>query len=97
MSATGCAACEAITGFIESVHAEGGVIKGAGWTVLSIEVLSSASAAMVVDARVDVAPQQVRESAASKWRRFPGGTRLKTFWLTRDGHGWRVDRLDQPQ
>jgi hypothetical protein len=97
LSAPDCTACEAIGDFIAQVQSDGGVIRGAGWKVLSLEVVSSAPDSTVVDAHVKVAPQHVRQSRSSKLRTFPGGIRLKTFWLRADGSSWKVTRLDQPQ
>jgi hypothetical protein len=93
-----CTACTAIADFIEQVSTRGGQIDGKGWAVRDVKVVSldpGKSATIDVVAWVNV--QHVRTSAESEVQRFPGGRRLKTFWLAEGDAAWAVTRLDQPQ
>ncbi|MGH3365742.1 MAG: DUF6318 family protein, partial [Nocardioidaceae bacterium] len=92
-----CAACSAITSLIDDVDKAGGYIRGKGWSVKSIKLLGSARQRRIVEAQVDVAPQEIRQEAGGESVHFDGGSRLKTFWVGRSKDAWIVTRLDQPE
>ena len=97
LSSDGCDACSAIADFIAQVDASGGSIRGQGWTLLRVHIVSIARASAVVDARTLVHKQRVQMGPGATPRNFRGGIRLKTFWLSAQGTRWQVVRLDQPE
>jgi len=98
LSAQRCIDCDAIADFIEQVSGAGGAITGKGWTVRNVRIIDGAGTnGPTLDALVDVSPQRVIPKAGAKPRRFPGGKRLKTFWLQWQHATWSVSRLDQSQ
>lgn len=98
LSARQCAACSAIIQLIENVESHEGEISGDGWRLLQLKVVSSggASGEVIIDATVDVEPQEIRPSINAEAETFPGGQRLKTFWVRPRNGSWVVTRLDQP-
>jgi hypothetical protein len=98
VSSADCAACSAIAGLIEDVERDGGTIRGRGWKVQRMNVVSAddQTHSVVVDAQVIVSKQRIRPAGQASWEQFGGGRRLKTFWLKREKSGWLVERLDQP-
>jgi hypothetical protein len=98
LSDSECAACTAIADFIEQVKTRGGQIDGEGWTVREVKVVSlNPGRSATIDVLTWVNVQEVRASEQSGVQRFPGGRRLKTFWLASSDATWVVTRLDQPQ
>lgn len=98
LSSRECAACVAISQFIEEVDAQQGSISGDGWHPVRFSVVSAdgPSGQVVIDALVEVRPQEIQTSRDDEPESFPGGQRLKTFWLKPRGPSWVVIRLDQP-
>lgn len=95
-SSDSCAACGAIARFIDRTYEESGYIKGHGWKPVSFQVVDAGtSRSLVVDVVVTVSPQVVVAKSGAAPKRYDGGRRLKTFWLSRIRHAWSVDRLDQ--
>jgi hypothetical protein len=93
-----CAACNAIADFIEKTAGAGGEIKGDGWSVRTLELVTlDEHESAVIDVEAAVSPQQVRTDSDSNIRTFAGGRRVKTFWLVSSEGAWRVTRLDQPE
>ena len=93
-----CAACSAIARFIDRVYAHGGSIKGDGWQLLETNAVGRAGRKQkTIDALVRVRPQVVFNDSAAAPKRYQGGRRLKTFWLSRSGSGWLIERLEQPE
>jgi hypothetical protein len=93
-----CAACVAITDFIDKVYSSGGFIHGDGWRTESAQTISHHGRDRpFVDVVVFVNPQHVRPGKGKAVKSFKGGRRLKTFQLERAAGGWHVARLEQPQ
>lgn len=97
ISSQDCAACTGIADFIEDVHQAGGTIEGDGWRPRRMTVVSETQQEMVLDVLTVVTEQRVRTEPAAKVKTFPGGDRVKTFWVSRVNGAWTVTRLDQPQ
>jgi hypothetical protein len=98
VSGSSCTACAAIADFIEQINANGGQIDGDGWAVRDVKVVDLAPGkSATIDVLTWVNVQHVRSSAESEVQRFPGGRRLKTFWLASRDSNWVVTRLDQPR
>jgi len=98
LSTRSCSACIGIADFIDGVAADGGQIEGDGWTIRQLTLVTSdpSNTEIVIDALVEVHPQQVRPSSGADLKEFDGGQRLKTFWLKHRSPGWQVSRIDQP-
>ncbi|MFZ5847623.1 MAG: DUF6318 family protein [Actinomycetota bacterium] len=98
ISAGECSACHAIADFIDSVAAADGEIAGQGWDLKTMSFVSfTPGRSAVIDVVTVVHPQEVRTSASATPERYPGGKRLKTFWLEVRDSDWALVRLDQPQ
>lgn len=97
ISTSDCAACGGIADFIEEVHEAGGTIEGEGWRPKRITVVSSTQQQVVLDVLTEVSEQKVQSAASAEATTFPGGERIKTFWLSRRNGAWVLARLDQPQ
>ena len=96
LSSPKCVDCDAIGDFIDAVYQRGGAIAGDGWDIQAVRVIDKDNAdRMVLDALVQVTVQTVTEAKGKKPRTYPGGRRLKTFWLARNGSAWRVSKLEQ--
>ncbi|HET7414974.1 MAG TPA: DUF6318 family protein [Arthrobacter sp.] len=95
-STASCAACGAIARFIERTYQRSGHIEGDGWEPGTFKVVSGGTSGdLVVEVVVEVRPQVVIASPEAGPTRYPGGRRLKTFWLSRTHRAWLVDRLEQ--
>jgi hypothetical protein len=96
LSSKECAACTAIADLIDEVHENGGSIRGDGWETKRLSIVPSAGDEFVVDALVTVHPQVIVQRAGAQPKRFDGGRRLKTFFISSGPNGLLVERLDQP-
>lgn len=93
-----CVACTAISDFISLVYSDGGAIKGKGWDTQKVQVVGDLSRPLLrVDATVQVAPQTVVANKGAAPQAFPGGHRVKRFWLARSNGSWVARRLEQPE
>lgn len=95
LSSAACQDCDAISDFIDAVSKRGGRIQGQGWTTRATHVYSKPTNQVVVQVRVQVHPQSVTTKRGSRPRHFPGGRRLKTFFVSPKGNSWIITRLDQ--
>jgi hypothetical protein len=97
LSAPECSACTGIADFVDQVAAAGGDIKGLGWEVEKVQIVSARPKGdFVIDVVTLVHPQTIRPSPSASTEKFKGGKRLKTFTLSSQSGTWRVSRLDQP-
>ena len=95
-STSSCTACGAIARFIERTYRHSGHIEGDGWKPDTFRVVSGGTSRdVVVEVVVEVRPQVVVASPKASPARYPGGRRLKTFWLSRTHRAWSVDRMEQ--
>ena len=98
ISSRSCKACAAIANFVDRVYRNGGTIRGDGWELMSLKVVSSAGPRKkTVDALVTVHQQTVIARRGDKPNHYAGGRRLKTLWLATHEGSWKVERLDQPE
>jgi len=93
----GCVQCQAIIELIDTVYAADGAIVGRGWTPTSSSVIHNPDGTVVVNMVVNVHRQTIIKKAGAHPRQFPGGRRVKSFWLSHSESSWRVTKLEQPE
>jgi len=95
LSADGCESCALIGKRAARTYAEGGRIRGEGWSISRINVVPKQSRERVyIEMTIEQAPETVVAKSGAKAKRFPGGTHTFNMVASRKKDGWTVARLD---
>jgi hypothetical protein len=95
LGATSCGSCEAVVTNIQGLYVGDGHLEGEGWEVRRTRHLGRSSGHEVVQAVVQIRPQDRYETGSGDHEHYDGGQKLMTFRVTREDGEWLVQAWDQ--
>jgi len=95
LSARGCESCGSIANRAAKTYADGGRIRGKGWSISRVNVVpKQARDRVYVELTIEQSPETVVTKAGAPPKRYPGGTHTFNMVVSREGEAWTVTRLD---